>query len=62
MSGVGMQSYLYVAIVTLLAALVYFWMATQVARTRRRTGILPPVMTGDPQRRAVDKLCSEEHG
>ena len=43
-----MQSYLYVAIVTLLAALVYFWMATQVAGTRRRTGILPPVMTGDP--------------
>jgi glutathione S-transferase len=36
------------AIVTLAALLLYFWMATQVARTRRKTGILPPVMIGDP--------------
>ena len=43
-----MQSYYTVALVTLLAAAVYFWMATQVARTRTRLGILPPVMTGDP--------------
>jgi glutathione S-transferase len=43
-----MQSHFYVALVTLLAAAVYFWMATQVARTRQRVGILPPAMTGDP--------------
>jgi uncharacterized membrane protein YecN with MAPEG domain len=36
------------AIITLVALLVYFWMATQVAATRRKTGILPPAMTGDP--------------
>ncbi len=42
-----MQSHLYVALVTLLAAAVYFWMATQVARTRVKVGILAPVMTGD---------------
>jgi glutathione S-transferase len=40
-----MQSYYDVAIVTLLACLVYFWMAAQVARTR--VGILAPAMTGD---------------
>ena len=44
-----MQSHLYVALVTLLAAAVYFWMATQVARTRVKVGILPPAMTGDPR-------------
>src|SRR5690349_10512880 len=43
-----MQSHFYVALVTLLAAAVYFWMATQVARTRQRVGILAPAMTGDP--------------
>jgi uncharacterized membrane protein YecN with MAPEG domain len=43
-----MQAYHYVAIVTLLTVLTYFWMATQVARTRRRVGILAPTMTGDP--------------
>ena len=43
-----MQSHLYVALVTLLTAVVYFWMATRVARTRYRVGILAPVMTGDP--------------
>jgi uncharacterized membrane protein YecN with MAPEG domain len=37
------------AIVTLLALLAYFWMATRVAVTRRRTGILPPAMSGDPR-------------
>jgi uncharacterized membrane protein YecN with MAPEG domain len=42
-----MQSYQYVAIVTLVAALVCFCMAAQVARTRTRVGILPPAMTGD---------------
>lgn len=43
-----MQSYYYPAIVTLLIALVYFWMALTVARTHQRTGILAPSMTGDP--------------
>jgi uncharacterized membrane protein YecN with MAPEG domain len=44
-----MQSFFHVALVTLLAAAVYFWMATRVARTRVKTGILPPAMTGDPR-------------
>ena len=43
-----MQSHGSVAIVTLLALLTYFWMGTQVARTRRRVGIPPPAITGDP--------------
>jgi uncharacterized membrane protein YecN with MAPEG domain len=43
-----MQAYAYVAMVTLLTALVCFWMALQVARTRSRIGILAPAMTGDP--------------
>jgi uncharacterized membrane protein YecN with MAPEG domain len=42
------QSYAYVALVTLAAALVYFGMALQVARTHGKTGILPPAMAGDP--------------
>jgi glutathione S-transferase len=43
-----MQAYYSVAIVTLLAALVYFVMATRVALAHSRTGILAPTMTGDP--------------
>lgn len=43
-----MEAYYDVAIVTLLAALLCFWMATRVARTRRKVGILAPAMTGDP--------------
>src|ERR1700754_816864 len=43
-----MQSYYDVALVTLLTAAVYVWMGTQVARARRRAGIAPPAMTGDP--------------
>jgi len=43
-----MQAYYDVAIVTLLTALLCFWMAVQVARTRQKVGILAPVMTGDP--------------
>jgi len=46
-AGGQMQSYHDVAIVTLLAAVASFWMATQVARTRVRVGIFAPVMTGD---------------
>jgi glutathione S-transferase len=48
-----MQSHVYVAIVTLLAVLVYFWMAAQVARTRRQVGIFAPAMTGDPLERTI---------
>ena len=36
------------AIITLVALLVYFWMSTQVARTRYKVGIPPPATTGDP--------------
>lgn len=36
------------AVVTLLSLLVYFWMSTQVARARGKSGISPPAMTGDP--------------
>ena len=43
-----MQSHAYVAIVTLLALLLYFWMALQVGGARRRSGIAAPAMTGDP--------------
>ncbi|MBS0219987.1 MAG: MAPEG family protein [Proteobacteria bacterium] len=43
-----MHSHIPVGIVTSLAVLVYFWMAAQTARTRRKVGIFPPAMTGDP--------------
>lgn len=43
-----MRAGAYVAIVTLLALLVYFWMSLEVARARGRTGIQPPATTGDP--------------
>lgn len=43
-----MQAHLYVALVTLLAAATYFWMATCVARAHKKSGILAPAMTGDP--------------
>ena len=43
-----MQAYYYTAIVTLLAALAYFWMGIQVARVHVKVGILPPQMTGHP--------------
>lgn len=42
-----MQSHAYVAIVTLLAVLTYFWMALGVAQARRKCGIQAPAMTGD---------------
>lgn len=38
----------YTAFVTIMAAMAYFWMATQVARSHVKAGILPPLMTGDP--------------
>ncbi|WP_293677456.1 MAPEG family protein [uncultured Phenylobacterium sp.] len=43
-----MQPHTYVAIVTLLALLVYFWMGLQVGRARAKCGIAAPAMTGDP--------------
>jgi len=43
-----MQSHAYVAIVTILALLTYFWMGLQVAGARRKSGIAAPAMTGDP--------------
>ena len=43
-----MQSHAYVAIVTLLALLTYFWMGLQVGRARAKCGIQAPAMTGDP--------------
>jgi len=43
-----MPTYYYVSLVTLLAVAVYFWMATRVARTRKKVGIRAPTMTGDP--------------
>lgn len=43
-----MQPHSYVAIVTILALIVYFWMGLRVAGARRKTGIAAPAMTGDP--------------
>ena len=43
-----MQSQAYVAIVTLVALLVYFWMSLGVARARAKCGIDAPCMVGDP--------------
>ena len=43
-----MRSYIYVAIVTALALLVYAWMATRVSAARRKTGVRAPAVTGDP--------------
>lgn len=43
-----MQSHAYVAIVTLTALLVYFWMSLGVAGARRKCGIAAPCMVGDP--------------
>jgi glutathione S-transferase len=43
-----MQSHAYVAIVTLLALVTYFWMSLQVGRARAKSGITAPAMTGDP--------------
>src|SRR5579884_2119929 len=43
-----MTEHRWTAMVTLIALLVYFWMSLQVARTRGKSGIKPPAMTGDP--------------
>jgi len=43
-----MLEYRWVALVSLAALLVYFWMSTQVPRARVKCGISAPAMTGDP--------------
>lgn len=43
-----MQPHLHVALVTLLALIVYLWMGISVGGARRKTGIAAPAMTGDP--------------
>jgi uncharacterized membrane protein YecN with MAPEG domain len=43
-----MVEYRWVALVSLAALLVYFWMSTQVPRARIKCGISAPAMTGDP--------------
>ena len=43
-----MTSHIYVAIVTLLAALLVAWMSTRVSVARRASGIRAPATTGDP--------------
>lgn len=43
-----MLAYIDTAIVTIVALLTYAWMSTRVSAARRRAGIRPPAMTGDP--------------
>ena len=43
-----MQQHAYVAIVTLVALLVYFWMGIRVGGARKVSGIDAPIMTGHP--------------
>ena len=43
-----MQSHYEVAIVTVLALLVYFWMGLRVGKARQASGIAAPAMHGDP--------------
>jgi len=43
-----MMEHRWTAVVSLLALLVYFWMGLQVGGARRKCGINPPAMTGDP--------------
>lgn len=38
----------WVAVVTILALLTYFWMSTRVPAARVKSGIAAPAMTGDP--------------
>jgi glutathione S-transferase len=38
----------FTAIVTLLAAIVYFWISFRVAQARAKYGVKPPAMTGHP--------------
>lgn len=43
-----MQPHSWVAIVTIVALLVYAWMIARIGRVRAKTGIHAPTMTGDP--------------
>lgn len=43
-----MESHAYVAVVTVLALLVYLWTVIGVGAARRKSGIKAPTMTGDP--------------
>jgi glutathione S-transferase len=43
-----MYPHSWVALVTLLSLLTYFWMSTRVPVARRKCGIQAPAMTGDP--------------
>jgi uncharacterized membrane protein YecN with MAPEG domain len=43
-----MQTHYEVAVVTLLALLVYIWMSVSVGGARAKSGIPAPAMTGDP--------------
>lgn len=43
-----MEKYYWVAVVTLVTGVVIFGMALTVSRTHSKTGILAPMMTGDP--------------
>lgn len=43
-----MQPHSWVAIVTIVALLVYAWMIARIGRMRAKTGIHAPTMTGDP--------------
>ena len=43
-----MMQHRWVALVTLLALLTYFWMSTRVPVARNKCGIQAPAMTGDP--------------
>ena len=43
-----MMAHRWVALVTILALLTYFWISTRVPRARIKCGIHAPAMTGDP--------------
>jgi uncharacterized membrane protein YecN with MAPEG domain len=43
-----MQPHSWVALVTLVAILVYVWMGLRVGAARGKSGIAAPAMTGDP--------------
>ncbi len=44
-----MQPHSWVAVVTLVALLVYVWMGVRVGGARKKSGIHAPAMTGDPE-------------
>ncbi|WP_419253157.1 MAPEG family protein [Caulobacter sp. ErkDOM-YI] len=44
-----MQPHSWVAVVTLVALLVYVWMGVRVGGARKKSGIHAPTMTGDPE-------------